>query len=321
MNYHPKQIFPAALFLASKTETIHLPLPTFVEKLKSLGGFKKISNDEVLAPEFLITQALRFSFDVRHPQRAIKGVYMELLQLSMCTKGAVKSLPWIWRPLDELIGELLRLQKPDKDQRKQSVLTSHKEVQPMLPRDFEKRVERAQSAARDITRKEALLSDAYFLYTPSQIGMAAYWIADAPLMEYYLSLKVDHPISASNRDGQLGSGNAKKSNIMSAIKDCAALLESQSKEQYEHAGEIDQKLKKARNPEKRDLVGLNAAQKRDAGKDGVLDESVAKKAEDGEGESEQGGRRTIRPCFSDERRSEEVGTAIQENKPEAQDTA
>ena len=278
MNYHPKQIFPAALFLATKTETIHLTIPVFVEKLKTLGGFKKITTQEVLAPEFLITQALRFCFDVRHPQRAIKGVYMELLLLNQCVSGTLKALPWAGRDMKTLLAELLRLPKASQGQIKQGIMASQRETQAMLPRDFEKRVEHAHGKARDITRKEALLSDAYFFFTPSQICFAAYWMADRPLTEYYLSCKLGLPWQASSGGGVIvDSASPKKAGILTSIKACAALLAEQSKELYETAGEVDKKLKRARNPEKRDLVGLNAAQKRDAGGDGKLDENVAKK--------------------------------------------
>jgi cyclin H len=277
MNYHPKQIFPAALFLATKTETAHLPLSDFIEQLKKLGN-KKASREEVLAPEFLVTQALRFNFDVRHPFRAIKGVYMELRQLMVVAKGGhAATPPWIRIPVNELIGQLLRLPKDRQEKKRPSILNSGKPIEPMLPRDFEERVNAAHAAARETTRGPALLSDAYFLYTPSQISLAAFWLADRPLTEYYLSLKLDHPLNAVNSSATANGIDPKKPKILDAIRECAALLNAQANRVLTGAGEVDKKLRLARNPEKRDLVKLNSAQKRDAGEDGRLDENVAKK--------------------------------------------
>jgi len=54
MTYQPKKIIPSALFLATKTESIHLQLQDFVAQMKTVPGMKKITEEEVLAPEFII---------------------------------------------------------------------------------------------------------------------------------------------------------------------------------------------------------------------------------------------------------------------------
>jgi len=46
-------------------------LQGFAVQMKTLPGMKKITEEEVLAPEFIITQGLRFAFDVHHPFRAL----------------------------------------------------------------------------------------------------------------------------------------------------------------------------------------------------------------------------------------------------------
>ena len=76
MTYHPKQIMPSALFLSTKTENHYTALKSFASK------FPKTTPDDVIAPEFLVTQGLRFTFDVRHPHRGLEGGFMELLALA-----------------------------------------------------------------------------------------------------------------------------------------------------------------------------------------------------------------------------------------------
>ena len=77
MTYHPKQIMPCALFLATKTDNYYLSLRQFAE-----GVPGQTSADDIIAPEFLVMQSLRFTFDVRHPFRGLEGGIMELRAIS-----------------------------------------------------------------------------------------------------------------------------------------------------------------------------------------------------------------------------------------------
>jgi len=257
----------SALFLATKTEAIHFPLKDFVERIKTVKGLEKITEDEVLAPEFIITQGLRFAFDVRHPFRALKGAYLELLSLVNVAKGG-KSPEWISTSSENLARQLLDLPKPGPT----TDVRFGPHGQRASPLVFEKRVKAAYDSAKERLEFDVLISDAYFLYTPSQIVFATLWLADPPLIEFYLSLKMN--IETSFRD------NPKKHKIMTVIKDCGQLLlehASQSDALFEEVREIEKKLHHCRNPEKADLVRLNQAQKRDAAEGGRLDENVAKK--------------------------------------------
>lgn len=259
MTYQPKKIMPSALFLATKTEAIHLPLKDFAAKMKTVPGMKKITEEEVLAPEFIITQGLRFAFDVRHPFRALQGAYLELLTFVSAVKGG-KAPAWISLPVESLSRQLLELPKAE----------GAGAIRRATPLEFERRVKAAYEAANTRLKSDAIVSDAYFFYTPSQIMFATLWLADRPLTEYYLSSKVN--------TGSRSLGGKPK--ILATIKDCAKLLTeyaSQSGTLYDEAKALDKKLHLCRNPEKMDLVKLNAAQKRDAGEEGKLDENVAKK--------------------------------------------
>jgi cyclin H len=247
MDYHPKQIMPSALFLATKTENYHTPLKTFVEKIKSVPGLNKVTADDVLAPEFILTQGLRFCFDVRHPHRGLKGFYLE------CKVKA------------QLI----------KDGTSQGLHSSTA---------FLEGVDEGYALVKNTLNNAALLCDAYFLYTPSQILFAAWYLHNPRLIQDYFAEKL----------GQLPNAPSQHK-LWEVIKDCARLLK-EKEEQIDSSGadrleltRIDKKLYKCRNPEKVDLVGLNKAQKRDGDVDGKLDEQKAKKRKMAREKSEREG--------------------------------
>ena len=124
--------------------------------------------------------------------------------------------------------------------------------------------------AKQVLKTSALLSDAYFLYTPSQIWLSALLLVDEPLARFYLDTKV--PLTSPMRP-----------KLMITLSACAELLKSSAsadpgKEEIAELKRIDKKLYHCRNPDKVDFVGMNKAQKRDGeGKDGALDEKVVKK--------------------------------------------
>jgi cyclin H len=231
MTYHPTDILKTALFFATKTEHHYFKLTKFAD---AIGGTKP---EDVLASEFLLTQGLRFTFDVRHPFRALEGAVMELQAMS---NGDVQSLP----------GSTVKWEKL---------------------REMEKRVKNAHGKAREYLKTSALLTDVYFHFTPSQIMMASLVIADPELTEWYIGCKfrTDVPPAAEMQ---------KK--IMGTVKNCADMLKSVDPSLEPSAAErkelqgLAKKLKKCRNPEKMDLVGLQRAKRE--GED-LEDEKIAKK--------------------------------------------
>src|ERR1700728_3827563 len=72
MTYSPVDIIKTALFFATKTENHYIRLTKFADAITDTKP------EDVLACEFLLTQGLRFTFDVRHPFRALEGAVMEL---------------------------------------------------------------------------------------------------------------------------------------------------------------------------------------------------------------------------------------------------
>ena len=246
MTYHPKEIIPCAIFLATKTENHYISLKRFVSKLQ------KITAEDIVAPEFLLTQGLRFTFDVRHPQRALEGGFMELMTMANGT-GVV-------RPVSDATAKDL-----------QSAIKDIPPVDKNLKADIVKRIGAAHDKAKDVLKTRALLTDVYFLYTPSQIWLASLFLVDEPLALFYVDSKIPtfSPI---------------KQKLKISIRACADLLRSSpstkpGKVDLAELTQIDKKLYKCRNPEKIDLVSINKAQKRDSeGKNGNdLDEKVVKK--------------------------------------------
>lgn len=126
------------------------------------------------------------------------------------------------------------------------------------------RVQLAYSAARGMLDSPALLTDAYFLYTPSQIVFAALQIADPPLAEWYLSKKV--PAASPVRP-----------KVLATVRSCAEMLSSFSADSVltkDERSMLETKLEKCRDPSTRDLVKSHLAKQRG---EGVNDEAKAAK--------------------------------------------
>ena len=251
MTYHPKQMMPSALFLSTKTENHYISLKNFVAKLP------KTTAEDVVAPEFLLTQALRFTFDVRHPQRGLEGGFMDLLAIST---GTYHPPPGSQASSKSLQQEMLELTPPE-----------NVKLKAKSPADLKTRIQIAHGKAKEILKTSALLTDAYFLYTPSQLWLSAFMKADEPLANFYLETK-------------FSSSHDVPSRLRSTLQVCIDLLAQSpsvkpGEVEIKELTRIDKKLYKCRNPEKIDLVGINKAHKREGEtKDGaVVDEKTLKK--------------------------------------------
>ncbi|KAL8771424.1 MAG: hypothetical protein Q9209_003092 [Squamulea sp. 1 TL-2023] len=244
MTYHPKEIMPTAVYLAMKSEDNFHYVKSFAEKLPN------VTTEDILAPEFLLTQGLRFTFDVRHPYHGLEGGFMELLALANGKGESPGAMQEDMLDLDPLHGTSVKA-------------TDIKELVA--------RCQRAHGKAKELLKTSALLTDAYFLYTPSQIWLSTLLLVDEPLARFYLDTKIP-------------STSDMKPKLFTVLRQCAEMLRSApaaqpDKDEKKELKRIDKKLAQCRNPQKLDLVGINRAQKRDpemSGGDG-LDEKVAKK--------------------------------------------
>ncbi|KAF1983437.1 cyclin-like protein [Aulographum hederae CBS 113979] len=245
MTYHPKDVMIAALFLVTKTDNFYIGLDKYVDKINTITGNKKMTREKVLAPEFLLTQALRFTFDVKHPFKGIRGAYYEMLAM---IRGKYALLPFDERTPDQVAEQFI-----DLSDAKSKAAT-------------EARLSKAYNTAQETLNFSALLTDAYLLYTPPQIYLAALLLADEPLTLLFLDAKI--PSSAPL-----------KPKLLATLRACANVLTSINAHDVDRADlvRIDKKLHLCRNPEKKNLVNLNKAQKRDELVEGKLDDNVAKK--------------------------------------------
>ena len=259
MTYHVHNISRTIMFLAAKVEAHHLSIGKFADFFASSKG---ITPESILAPEYMVMQGLRYNLDVRHPFRALSGGSMEMME---CAGGRYKG------PGSDADVQAKMLQLP---------LKPNGPVGKMTVEGLEDRIQKATFYASRTLKEAALLTDAYFLYTPSHIWLAAFLLADEPLTLFYLGLKVpsSSPLSAK---------------LILTIRNCAKVLSSHRlyinatlpKEESEareakHQAEVKRlinKLKTCRDPDKIDLVKLNQAQKRDALQGGELEESKAKR--------------------------------------------
>ena len=126
------------------------------------------------------------------------------------------------------------------------------------------RIERAHGKARAILSSSALLTDAYFLFSPPQIFLGALYIVDTPLTLFYIDLKHPYPSQAPIKE-----------QVISTVQACAEEIRKGgdpgdagvSKDEMEEAIRIDKKLYFCRNPEKVDLLSANKLMKRGATED------------------------------------------------------
>ncbi|KAG9240315.1 cyclin-like protein [Calycina marina] len=233
MTYSPADILKTALFFATKTENHYFRLTKFAEKLPNTKA------EDILALEFLLTQGLRFTFDVRHPYRALEGAVMELLAIA---NHDVPLLPGV------------------------------EGAYPPKPHNMQNRVFAVHSNARQYLKISALLTDVYFHFTPSQIMMASLLIADSSLTEWFISSKF--PSTAEAEEVKLKI----LATITSCADMLREVNPIRSKEEIDlersQMKPLGKKLNKCRNPEKMDLVALQKS-KREG--DGGVDEKVIKK--------------------------------------------
>lgn len=266
MTYHAQNISRTAMFLAGKSESEHQSLDKFAETISSEKT--KVTPEQILAPEYLIVQALRFNFDVKHPFRALKGGMLDLMSMANEKyEGPNHSSHKSAADLGTALHQLPR------EARGTSVRATTAQLTDRIMAE-------SYAKASQILKKTAPLTDVYFLYTPSQIWLSAYLLADEPLVLFYLSVKLPSTSPVFDQ-------------VIAVLRGCASMLSShrsyrklnaskdeQAKMDAEHKAEIKRlikKIKTCQDPDKVDLVKLNQAQKRDAVQGSDLDEHKAKR--------------------------------------------
>ncbi|EXJ66122.1 uncharacterized protein A1O5_10737 [Cladophialophora psammophila CBS 110553] len=216
----------------------------YISLSRFVAEFDNVSEDDVKAPEFLLLQGLRFTLDVRHPMKGLQGGHVEMNVLA--EEGRLGS----------------------------SITKAN---------GSDKRVGIAADRAKKLLATAAQMTDAYFLYTPSQIWLAAVMVADRELVEAYVSAKLDALPLAAN-DAEAAAANFKKK-LMATLSSCAALLESHRSPEDDAAQRkemrrIGKKLTVCQNPEKMDIVAVaraKAAEKREGGEGSDAEKALKKR--------------------------------------------
>lgn len=232
MTYHPKTIMPCVLFIATKTDNSYMSLRRFAD-----GVPGDTSAEDIITPEFLVMQSLRFTFDVRHPFRGLEGGIMELNAIS---EGLGEPAPHLPQQTPESLRQAI------------SSLPQPPNNPP--PSSISDRLARAYHNTREILKSAAQMTDAYFLYTPSQIWLSALSLADQPLAEFYLDTKLPNPPDTADPLHQL------RAKLFKTLTACSSLLRSykpiaSDPEQKKVMRRIGKKLYHCQNPEKVNLAG------------------------------------------------------------------
>ncbi|KAI5293812.1 hypothetical protein KEM52_005179 [Ascosphaera acerosa] len=339
MTYHPRSIMPCALFLATKTENYYMPLRRFAEVIP------KTTEEDVVAPEFLLAQGLHFTFDIKHPFRGLEGAVMEMIAMA---KGEYLPGP--------------HHQHPQHGQHRQTAASVRDALTSLPPPPQSsgqgrlgpvERIEKSHQRCREILRTAAQFTDAYFLYTPSQIWLAAMMLVDRPLAEFYLDVKLGRRATQGQETqaikGSAGeSGTAEEAiqrklqqirqRLGTVLRDCSELLstylrthapetEAQRKQYLKALGK---KLHRCQDPERSNIKATrnknrgggivssqntersNVFSDRKPGQDGVAGAAgLATKAEAGSGADSSTG--TGQPAAK-KRRVEEEGQETTRSK-------
>ena len=277
MTYPPKEIYKTVLYLASKTEATHVTVSDYARRIST-------DPEQVLAPEYKVMQALRFTLDVRQPFRGLKGVLMEMLNLAAGMTGKVDAVGEVEETGEDVQTAMMQLPNPPDGSRTQwkpssAGRTDHKA--------FSDRIHAAYSAARTLLDAPALLTDVYFLYTPSQITFAAMHLADEPLTSFYLSTKL--PVSSPTRP-----------KVLATIHACAEMLASFDPSKVltkDERAALEAKLERCRDPSTKDLIKAFAAMRQNGVEDGKVEEGVAKRRKLGREKNEREGDELFGPTL------------------------
>jgi cyclin H len=210
MVHHPLLIMKCCLFFALKTDNYYLELDKFLSFLPGT------TRSDILDQEYLLLRTLRYTMDVRHPFRGLEGGVMELMGWA---SGEGEAPPGSAKSPAELRRDLLAIEAVDGGGGK--------------TRDMSTRIGIAATKAKNLLKSAAVLTDAYFLFTPSQIWLAALLLSDAPLFRFYLRSKFPSPPSQHSfptADDIASSSSSHRlyAKVIRTIESCASLLQTYS---------------------------------------------------------------------------------------------
>lgn len=221
------------LFLATKTENQMITIDNFTHKIPNC------TNQDVLSLEFLVAQSLKFQFKVHHADLAGRGLMLDMQVRKVPSANDRSSLcAAMHRPHAALWACMFLKTLSQGDEEAIAHLT-----ETVYPK---------ASATILLLR----LTDAEFLYTPSQIALAAFHLTDPSLAERWLSSKLalseaDASLRQRGADAQAHEKQSVQSVVRGIVDPIVDLVESAKKAvDVEAVREVDRRLKYCKNPEK-----------------------------------------------------------------------
>lgn len=182
-----------------KVHDLPYELSTFVERVRDKGAREKLygatglSIEGMKRTEQALTRTLRFCFDVRHAGDGVRGLGLDFNAL-LSEDGATG--PHSARRA-QLRAELLKLRQvgdedgdDDGNEGEYNTTDSASNSAALVA---QARIHKALTSTASLLAQPIHATDAYFLYTPAQILLAALMIADEKLAEWYLGTKFSMP--------------------------------------------------------------------------------------------------------------------------------
>lgn len=256
MDWHPKSVMYVsyveqlsfqlifscrltALFLATKTTNNPISLDVYASHIPNTVA------SDVLNLEFLVAQSLAFEFAVWHTHRALWGIWLDI-QVFLFVLSYMPT----------------------------SLLIHISQNLPDSPPDISKTQGSIYDSAL-IHVRAARLTDAEFIYTPSQIALACISLTAPDLAKKWLESKENMPVPENRTDIP---PRPSATTLFASIEAIKSIITNAGKvPDVEAVREVDRRLRTCKNPEK--VVGTKAYLARKAKAEKKAEEKKNKKAE------------------------------------------
>ncbi|KAK4183687.1 cyclin-like protein [Podospora australis] len=246
MTYPPTEMMIVALFFGCKAEGMFMDVREFVQR------FGKKNNEEILAGEFLLCQGLRFSLDVKHPFRALRGAIMKLASFD----------------------DIDRKRLDDAEQRAREILRFAPIMTDAYFHYTPSQIMMAALSLADRGLAERLIQDTFHFVAPPETGSGA----DTPDPNAPVPAA---PSAAKQKPGEDKAaiiGSHLRDKVLGAIEACRDILSKELPERRDHwtnksfiktqISPLRKKLTKCRDPDRWNLVELQRARREQAIKKG-----------------------------------------------------
>lgn len=208
MDHDPRIFLMTSLFLSCKIENCTLSLREYLKKVPNAPAPEKMMD-----LEFRLSAGLNFEYNVHHGYWPMHGYFLDFQSFlqSLTTSGS-ESASLSRKSLDKSkIPDLIK-----------DLLAAHTKATALIT--------------------SSLLTDACFLYTPSQIGLASLWskTRDYPDLHEWMELYISHTFRGERPETVL--------RLRERMEEFRMMMESFTQTDAVQAKKVDTKLKQCRNP-------------------------------------------------------------------------